>query len=200
MKKTGLEIVEMIAKGKAPRKIKHKWEDWEIIYTYNKETNSYEYDSSDDLDLIQFLNDEFEIIEEQKVWKPKDDERYYYIDSSARNVGINETLNGDFSLDKALYEVGNCFKTKEEAEKTLEKIKIYTQLKRYAEEHNTEKIDWNKKKWRYYIQYNRDTQELSFDMYQYTQDICQIYFTSKELCKQAIKEIGEDNIKKLFED
>ena len=131
MKKTGLEIVEMIAKGEAPKKIKHKWEDWEIIYTYNKATNSYEYDSPDDLDLIQFLNDEFEIIEEEpKVWKPKEDEEYYTIDSGY--CIISNFKNECCKRDCGRYEIGNCFKTKAEAEKMLEKIKIYMRLKRYA--------------------------------------------------------------------
>ena len=199
MKKTGLEIVEMIAKGEQPKKIKHKWEDWEIIYTYNKATNSYEYDSPDDLDLIQFLNDEFEIIEEEpKVWEPRECDEYYVINSES---GIEKRYWNNDEYDIGSYELGDCFRTEEEVEKTLKKIKIYTQLKRYAEEHNTEKIDWkdyHQNKWLIYSL--RCNSELctknSFDK----KYINQIYFTSEEECEQAIEEIGEDNIKKLFEE
>lgn len=198
MKKTGLEIVEMIAKGEAPKKIKHKWEDWEIIYTYNKATNSYEYDSPDDLDLIQFLNDEFEIIEEEsKIWKPKDGEEYYVINAESE---IEKRYWNNDEYDIGSYQMGNCFKTKEEAEKEKEKIIIKKKLERYAEEHNTEKIDWdNPKQSKYHIEiYNNN--KINIWESNRVKHMNQVYFTSGEICKEAIEEIGEENIKKLFEE
>lgn len=59
MKKTGYEIIKMIKKGKEPKKIKNKNN---CIYEFNKIMNTYTYNDCLCLDLIQCLNDKFEII------------------------------------------------------------------------------------------------------------------------------------------
>ena len=190
MKKTGLEIIEMIAKGQAPKKIKWASHTWE----YKK---NYFDNYGDSLDIIRSLNDEFEIIEEPKVWKPKESEKYYVFDEEV-NIVRQYWANDEF--DNIRYEIGNCFKTEEEAQKTLEKINIYMQLKRYAEEHNTEKIDWNNSyQTKFYLYYEIDG-NLEIGDVCCSKHIGQVYFTSEEIAEQAIEEIGEDNIKKLFED
>ena len=194
MKKTGLEIVEMIAKGEAPKKIKQRC----YIYTFKPNYNYYEHEYGEEFNILNNLNDEFEIIEEEpKVWKPKNNEKYWYINDYGK---LDFSLWVDDDNDKFRYATGNCFKTEEEAEKALEKIKIYVKLKRYAEEHNTEKINWIKiKQGKWYISYEKVFDEIKIHCNFKGKGIGQIYFTSYELCEQAIEEIGEDNIKKLFE-
>lgn len=95
--------------------------------------------------------------------------------------------------------MGNCFETKEQAEFAIDKQKVYTELKRYALEHNEEENDWNdidKCKW--YI--TKDCGKLNVYSFYRLQFLNQIYFTSEEIAQNAIKEIGEDRIKKyLFE-
>ncbi len=67
------------------------------------------------------------IEENCKRWRANQDERYCFISSSGQ---VNYTVEISDGLDKALYEIGNYFKTKEEAEKAVEKIKIY--IKRFS--------------------------------------------------------------------
>ena len=195
MKKTGLEIVEMIARGEAPNKIKYN----KTIFDWDKELKNYFNDLDVSVHLLGKLNDDFEIIkEEQKVWKPKEGEFYYYIDDDG---GIAFKKWQGIYTDLFRYRTGNCFKTYEETEKVLEKIKIYMQLKIYALEHNTEKINWHfgmQKK--YYIEYDNNNKKIDIYYCRYSKSICKIYFTSEDECKQAIEEIGRDNIKKLFEE
>lgn len=85
---------------------------------------------------------------------------------------------------------------------SAEKMKIYTQLKDLALRlNNGEKIDWendNRAKW--HICYKNGT-ALGFDD-NYTcalQDLGQIYCLDKNFLEIAKKEIGEENLKKLFE-
>lgn len=98
-----------------------------------------------------------------------------------------------------MFNLGNCFKTQEEAEFALEKQKVYMQLKRYAIEHNEFKLDWNDEdqcKW--CIGFECGT--LCVYDYYIFQELNQIYFTSYEIARNAIQKIGEDRIKKyLFE-
>ena len=117
MKKTGYEIIGMIKDSKAP---------YEVIdsnkYCYYWDgCNYYDEKGNDKLELFYCLNDEFEIIEEQsKIWKPKKcGERYYYI-SNYGKVEIGKFYNG---VDSLIINSGNCFKTKKESKKMLEKIK-----------------------------------------------------------------------------
>lgn len=50
----------------------------------------------------------------KKVWRPKFMEKYYYIMS---NLEVNYIYNDGYSIDERRIQVGNCFKTEEEAEK-----------------------------------------------------------------------------------
>ena len=67
------------------------------------------------------LSDWFEEINESTRWKPDVDQEYYYLvsDVSVRD----DTFDDDFELDQDRFEVGNCFKTKEEAEQVAEYLK-----------------------------------------------------------------------------
>lgn len=59
----------------------------------------------------------------KKEWRPKYMEKYYYIMSS---LEVNCGYNDNYSMDKRRIQVGNCFKTKEEAEKrAIEVRKIF---------------------------------------------------------------------------
>ncbi len=53
-------------------------------------------------------------------WKPRIGQPYYYIAASAQ---ILDTTNDGCPADSAMISIGNCFKTKEEAELYLDKFK-----------------------------------------------------------------------------
>lgn len=55
----------------------------------------------------------------KKVWRPKFMEKYYYI---ASNLEVNYIYNDGYSIDERRIQVGNCFKTEEEAEKKVVEI------------------------------------------------------------------------------
>lgn len=103
------------------------------------------------------------------------------------------------AVDEIRYKLGNYFETKEEAEFAKKKQLIYQKLKDYALEHNTEEIDWdnyNQLKW--IIRYEKDYKEIRYSWITDTFYINQIYFTSEKIARDAVKEIGEDNIKKYL--
>lgn len=53
-------------------------------------------------------------------WKPKEKEVYWYVDIEGHLANVT-SYNDTF--DNSMYDFGNCFRTKEEAEKMAEKIK-----------------------------------------------------------------------------
>ena len=76
---------------------------------------------------------------------------YYYV-ANAGNIQKSVWDNDEYAL--ARQQIGNCFKSEEEAEFTVERLKVIKELEDYAKEHNDE-IDWdNRSSCKYYICYN----------------------------------------------
>ena len=122
-------------------------------------------------------------------------ETYYFI-SDEGAICWEHTLG---TVNEIRYRLGNYFKTKEEAEFARKKQLIYQKLKDYALEHNTEEIDWinyNQTKW--IIGYNNDYKKIRYYWITSLIHINQIYFTSEKIARDAVEEIGEDNIKKYL--
>lgn len=130
-----------------------------------------------------------------KVWKPEVEEKFYTLFGDG---SINELtwLNHADILKR--YEIGNCFKTKDEAKFTLEKLKVITELKRYAMEHNEKEIDWNDEDQdKFGLYFHHQSKKILINVYTSCQTTF-IYFTSKEIARSAIETIGEERIKKYY--
>lgn len=132
---------------------------------------------------------------ESKVWKPEARDFYYYIEADIYTI-CNKGISGAFwensSADKHRYSLGNCFKTVEEAEFALEKLRVITELERFAKEHNdvTKEATWE-------LGYNR--KQKAVDSIEYIDNfVFNIRFTSCNLVDEAIKTIGEDRLKKYY--
>lgn len=68
--------------------------------------------------ILDLLNGNNKIIKQQ--WKPKYDDHFYAVDS------VHNTIVGDIwkgtTFDYVYYAIGNCFRTREDAEKHKEEI------------------------------------------------------------------------------
>lgn len=134
---------------------------------------------------------------EPKVWKPKKNEEYYFINT---NDCISRDMWDKYNVyGNGRYSIGNCFKTKEEAEFAREKLKVIAELKRFAQEHNEYEIDLkNFSQYKYYIYIDLEDKKF-FISYNYRTLIGNnIYFTSEEIAKKAIDAIGADRLKKYY--
>ena len=134
----------------------------------------------------------------KKIWKPEYGDWYWYISSDGQ-VDNCEWVNGPMDLGR--YAMGNCFRTREEAEFAREKQKIKTELQRYADEHN----DPNKEKWdginlHYTIRYDVGDEALTKSSSYVVQNINDIYFTSEDVVKNSIDHIGAKRIMKYLFD
>lgn len=143
-----------------------------------------------------------QLIEKEKqkedVW-PEDGDAYYNIDSCGE-VGDSRWDNDEW--DEARMEIGNVFRTKEDAEKALAKRKIETKLRTLAEKAWKESgtnINWNdfgQQKWGIY--FNHRSGKFSYEYSQFSELSGATYFPTQESAYDAVKEIGEDNLKLLF--
>ena len=123
---------------------------------------------------------------------------HWFIDScGAINNSVFDTNDEDGEMR---HEIGNCYQTKEEAKKVVEKIKIYTRLKDLALRLNKgEKIDWDNStsaKWSIGLSNSNNALQCC---YAYKgQDVGQIYCLDPDFLNIAKQEIGEENLRKLF--
>ena len=83
------------------------------------------------------LTDWFEEIEESTRWKPELGQKYYF---AASDGIVNNNLWADDSIDNGRFEIGNCFESREEAEKAVERLKAWERL----EDAGLKFKDWNK--------------------------------------------------------
>ena len=99
-------------------------------------------------------------------------------------------------------ELGKAFKTLDAKNKAEEKRRIYTQLKNLAERlNNGEKNDWNNKKQKkYFIYYDYNKKKLKEGYNNMCRNQGTIYCIDINFLEIAEKEIGEENLLKLFED
>lgn len=149
-------------------------------------------------EIQEQLGYEVEIIaekeEKSKVWKPKDEEDYWFVDSHG---DIKFDYWGSYPFEENLYAIGNCFRTEEEAELYRRKLLVTAELKRFAEEHNG-KIDWNDFNQRKYcFCFNSAKKEIVID-YWWIAKMESVYFSSQEIAQRALETIGAERIKKYY--
>lgn len=147
------------------------------------------------------LAEDWEVVEETKskvkVWKPNKNEKYCYIGGDG---DIYHTVNVNLTTDGRVFSIGNYFKTDEEAEHMVEKLKVIKELQDFAIENRDEEIDWyDKEQDKWEISYKDSNVEPICNNY-YRAQTFNIYFTSLKIAKEAIKKIGEDRIKKYYFD
>ena len=132
----------------------------------------------------------------QKRWRGEKNDVYYSITGDGKIVDARESV---YTCDNDFYQIGNYFKTKEEAEFELNKRLVYQKLKDYALEHNEGEIDWknsDQEKWVIFCD-NQSECLVYRDRYTFY-DIGQIYFSSCEIAREAVEAIGKDRIKKYL--
>lgn len=143
--------------------------------------------------VSDLLANDWEYYDTKKpLWKPEEDEKYYFIDSQI-------TIDFDYYCETCSYDrdrvaIGNAFQTQEDAEKMINKLKIINKLKELANK------DFNDSENTKYVLYYSTT----YNSVSYQQHTCvkelpfNIYFATIDDCENAIKEIGEENLKKYY--
>lgn len=124
-------------------------------------------------------------------WEPENNKLYWFIDGS----GIISSVPWyDDEADQKVYAIGNCFRTKEDAEFALERLKVIAQLKEYAE---PEDVQWDLEKIHHTIIYENKSQKIEAGIscfYKHSE----LTFASKEDALAAVKAVGEVRVKKYY--
>lgn len=102
-------------------------------------------------ELKEFKKELEEMLEKVNAKLEEDDKKYWLF----HNGEVMQFTDDDHGLDIFNKEIGNYFKTREEAEEFLEDLKVKTEIKNIAKELNGgKKIYWNDNTNKYYLYYN----------------------------------------------
>lgn len=140
--------------------------------------------------------DEFEK-QQYGRWKPSNGEVYFYI---ADYNGVQRSHWDDDDYDLFRWSVGNVYKTEEQAERALERMKIRTQLEDIALRLNKGiNIDWNDvQQEKYFLFYDNEEHILTQD-YKTISQSDDVYCVEPFL-EVARKEIGEERLAKYLKE
>lgn len=134
-----------------------------------------------------------------KVWKPKKGEKYYVLEL---NGGATEYSWKDNVFDKVMYQRGNCFKTKEEAEWADQHRIVATELKNFVAENDprpiTKKDWWDGSIEKSFLFFDYSGQKIGVTSLCSSKEANNIYASNQEVLRSAIKHIGEDRLKKYY--
>jgi hypothetical protein len=121
---------------------------------------------------------------------PQDGDKYWYIDD--RHGALPSTYSSHYT-DKYRQAICNVFKTKEQAEFQIEKLKVESELRKFSRPFKYG--DWN-----FEILWNNHENNIELDWSGYIVRQSVIYFESGEMAEKAIESVGEERIKKyIFE-
>lgn len=150
-------------------------------------------------------NKEFEIDinhpELEKLIKPKKkigyervkiNEQYWFENACGE---INETTDFQRVVDADGYKVANYYSDKTVAENNARADKLMRQLRRFAVEHSTEKIDWNNydtPKYFFHYDYYAKKIQIEYEEFRRTEGI--IYFDSYRNASLAIETFHDELI------
>lgn len=136
---------------------------------------------------------------EHERWKPEKHETYYFVNSECE---VYETWRSsiNFIPDKKRYNVHNCFQTREQAEAEAEKILVRRMLEDIARRLNKcKKIDWKDKyRRKYFIYLDEEDDKLNYSGNIWCKSQGSVYCLDQNFLDVAIKEIGEERLKKYF--
>lgn len=143
--------------------------------------------------MAELLKLDFEEIKEIKnPYKRVDiDERYYFVSEGGR-VKYFKDLNDNYDDDK--FNTLNYFNNKNYAEYVAFKENLMRKMDKFAWEHNARVINWERNSKKYYITFDIDIKNLVV-CWRVSYKSNDVFFTSKEIAKKALKEFKDDLIK-----
>lgn len=123
---------------------------------------------------------------EQEKEFPKNYDDYWYIDTTGDVY--TENWHG-FSFEIAMLEIGNVYKTKEQAEFVGEKLKVEAELRKFSR-------PFKKGENNCFIEIHLSDKALAIDGSEHFQTQGTIYFESTTITNEAIDTVGAERIKK----
>lgn len=119
---------------------------------------------------------------------PQGGDDYWFVDAEGDVVC---TIYTEYHDDKRKMEIGNIFKTKEQAEFAVEKLKVEAELRKYSRPFREDENNC-------FIQINSSYNNIVIDTDEGYQTQGTIYYETRKEALLAIDTVGEERIKKYI--
>ena len=119
---------------------------------------------------------------------PQDGDNYWYI--NPLGIVLRDEWLG-FVSERYMIEIGNVFKTEQDAHFAVEKLKVEAELRKFSRPFEYGKFN-------YYLFFDIDGNSFKTDFTSYCPPQGAIYFESGEKAQEAVSAVGEDRIKKYI--
>ncbi len=128
---------------------------------------------------------------EKKSGYPENDTEFWYLTSYGEAIYYH--WEGEES-EHYMFDTGNYYETKAEAEKALEKLQALARIRKYIRENDLGVVpDWSDRNRAAYIYYSHSDSEFLWEVYWYLSQETNIgYLKSSEACEQVIKDCKDD--------
>lgn len=130
-------------------------------------------------------------VEEEETPFPVTGDVFYSIFSDGE---VDSCVFYDSSFDTDRISMGNCFRTEEEAEFEVERLKVIHSMKRFTEPKN---YAWDGINYHYYFYYDHHQGEIKIGSSRYYK-YGGIYFEAEVNAQNCMNAVGEDRIKKYY--
>lgn len=145
-------------------------------------------DVQDEIKALKQRIAELEELAEQEKEFPQDGDAYWYI--NPLGFAFHDEWSG-FITERHKIEIGNVFKTEQDAHFVAEKLKVEAELRKFSRP-----FEVGKNNTEFY--YDHEFGGIMFCTLTASQTQGAIYFESREKAQQVIKSVGEDRIKKYI--
>ena len=128
-----------------------------------------------------------EQVEQEKEF-PQFGDDYWYVDSDTDVLDV-AWYGGEY--DQGRLSINNVFKTKDQAEFAVEKLKVEAELRKFSRPFEYGKFN-------YCLLFDIDGNNFRTDVTSYCPSQGAIYFESEEKAQEAVSTVGEERIKKYI--
>ena len=142
-------------------------------------------------DEIKALKERIAELEEQEKQErefPQYGNTYWCINAYG---GVSKEIWDGYDIEKDMLEIGNGFRTEQQAEFAVEKLKVEAELRKFSRPFECGAFN-------YYIFLDTDSDCLDVDSLSLFQSQGTIHFESGEIAEKAIEAVGKERIKKYI--
>lgn len=133
-----------------------------------------------------------------KLTYPENEETVYFIRRGTQIIYDTRFWSNSF-IDKSMFEMGEYFKTKKEAEQYLKECKLLFKIKKWAEIKNDGwEQDWDISKCNYYLLYDSEDKKLTTTYGSRYKEFSKLpCFRTVQLARECIDTFGDEIIEVL---
>lgn len=142
---------------------------------------------------LKVLKERIAELEELSREFPQNGDEYWFIDEegSVSSTLYDNRYIDDYYIDRRHQTIGNMFRTEEQAEFAVEKLKVEAELRNLSD-------SWDLEKTQYTFSFNWEVTEFEIEYPDYNQYPDSYYFDSINALELALETVGEDRIKKYL--